>query len=274
MGKVLFFDIDGTLVGYDGRIPQSARDALEAASRKGHQIVICSGRAEFQVHEEFKLIADGLVCCTGATSIKNGKVLFEHFMTRDEMVRIIEVLRPTGAKIAGMTDTSMVLDQECYDCMVRRFSDNDMTPEQRKKSVDQIMRGSIITDHMEEHTDIKKMLYYEADQDVDIIAETLKSVCDVVPASFGNGPRDCGEISSLGINKSYGMQKYMEYQGLSREDAIAFGDGPNDIDMIEYAGVGVAMGNSIQELKDIADFVTRDVDRDGVAFAMKELGLI
>lgn len=274
MGKVLFFDIDGTLVGFDGKIPESARAALAAASAAGHQIVICSGRAQFQVHEEFKAIADGLVCCTGATSIKGGRVLSEHFMTHDEMVRIIEVLKETGAKYAGMTDTAMVLDQACYDSMAERFSKRAMSQEAKEQAIEQILGGSIITDHMEDHTDIKKMLYYEADRDVDLVTLALKEVCDVVPASFDDGPRDCGEISSLGINKSYGMMKYMESQGLSREDAIAFGDGPNDMDMIEYAGVGVAMGNAIQELKDIADFVTKDVDKDGVAFAMKELGLI
>ena len=57
-------------------------------------------------------------------------------------------------------------------------------------------------------------------------------------------------------------------------DTIAFGDGPNDLDMIAYAGVGVAMGNAREGLKKIADFVTKPVNEDGISYAMQKLGLI
>lgn len=70
------------------------------------------------------------------------------------------------------------------------------------------------------------------------------------------------------------MEKYLSYVGATREDAIAFGDGPNDMDMIEYAKIGVCMGNGREELKRIADFVTKDIDEDGIEYAMLRLGLI
>ena len=70
------------------------------------------------------------------------------------------------------------------------------------------------------------------------------------------------------------MQKYIAYAGISQKDTVAFGDGPNDFDMIEYAGIGVAMGNAVEALKRRADFVTKGIDEDGVAYAMEELGLI
>ncbi len=57
-------------------------------------------------------------------------------------------------------------------------------------------------------------------------------------------------------------------------DTYAFGDGLNDLQMIEYVGTGVAMGNAVPELKEIADFVTKPVDEDGIAYAVKELGLL
>ena len=80
--------------------------------------------------------------------------------------------------------------------------------------------------------------------------------------------------SGKGINKSYGMEKYLEYVGLTRKDAIAFGDGPNDLDMLSFAETGVAMGNGLEEVKKLADFVTKDINENGIAYALKELGLV
>ena len=66
----------------------------------------------------------------------------------------------------------------------------------------------------------------------------------------------------------------IEHLGVSREDTIAFGDGPNDFEMIEFAGIGVAMGNASEDLKEKADMVTTAIDKDGIFNGMKELGLI
>ena len=66
----------------------------------------------------------------------------------------------------------------------------------------------------------------------------------------------------------------MEYFGLTREDTVAFGDGPNDMEMLQYAKIGVAMGNAVLELKQHAYMVTDDIGYAGVAHAMLKLGLI
>ena len=106
------------------------------------------------------------------------------------------------------------------------------------------------------------------------IRERLSGICDVTESSFETAKDDSGEITCSGINKALGMQKYIVHAGIARQDTIAFGDGPNDFDMLEYAAVGVAMGNAVQALRDIADYVTKKIDEDGVAYAMRELGLI
>ena len=102
----------------------------------------------------------------------------------------------------------------------------------------------------------------------------LGDIFTIEAASFRKDRGDCGEICCKGINKSYGMEKYLEYVGLTRKDAIAFGDGPNDLDMLSFAGIGVAMGNARDTVKANADFITRDVEQDGIAYALKELGIL
>ena len=70
------------------------------------------------------------------------------------------------------------------------------------------------------------------------------------------------------------MRRYLEYSGISREDTLAIGDGPNDLEMLQYAATGVAMGNAADSLKAAADLVTGCVDEDGLYQAFEQLGLI
>ena len=77
---------------------------------------------------------------------------------------------------------------------------------------------------------------------------------------------DCG--------KAFGIQKILEHYGYCRNECIAFGDGGNDIDMLQYAGIGVAMGNSKESVKAAADYITEDCDSDGVVSALLHFRLI
>ena len=69
-------------------------------------------------------------------------------------------------------------------------------------------------------------------------------------------------------------QRYLEYVGIPREDSIAIGDGPNDLQMMDYAGIGIAMGNAREEVKKRADMVTSHIDEDGLYHALDRLGLL
>ena len=70
------------------------------------------------------------------------------------------------------------------------------------------------------------------------------------------------------------MEKLLTYLGKTREDAIAFGDGPNDLEMLSYAGIGVAMGNADDSVKEKADMVTARIDEDGIFLALRKLKII
>lgn len=270
MGKVLFFDIDGTLVNSHGVVPASAKNALEQARHAGHQLVICSGRSGHQIPQWIYHDFDGLINCTGARVICNGKVIDEHFVLAGDVKRAREVLENAHGVLIGQTEECTVLSKESYDY----FYDFLVRIGRPKERIENMLGNAIITPAMEECTRIKKFFYRRSDKTVEELAEELGDIFTIEAASFEKDSRDCGEIICKGINKSYGMKKYLEYRGVSREDAIAFGDGPNDLDMLSYAGIGVAMGNGLDEVKEKADFVTKDIDEDGIAYAMRELGLI
>ena len=82
------------------------------------------------------------------------------------------------------------------------------------------------------------------------------------------------DIVPAGGSKQAGMKKILEYYGIRNEECMAFGDGGNDIPMLQYAGIGVAMGNARPEVQQVANFVTRSVDDDGILFALKHFGIL
>ena len=80
-------------------------------------------------------------------------------------------------------------------------------------------------------------------------------------------------ISNIG-GKAKGIEKLLQYYGIKKEETMAFGDGENDIDMLDYCHIGIAMGNAHEDLKKVADYITEDIDDNGVELALKHFGLI
>lgn len=270
MQKALFFDIDGTLVNFQGHMPDSARKALQEAQQNGHKIVLCSGRSRMQIYPFLlEMGFDGIVAATGAYAECAGRVIYRHFMSKEEVCAITALLDEAGACYSAQAGDFMITSASHRDRQIARFrtlGDSEM--------IDQIWSRVRITENMNQEPGIEKFVYYESKMPVSEIRERLSEICDVTESSFESEVSDSGEITSRGINKAHGMQKYLECAGIARENTIAFGDGPNDFDMLEYAAVGVAMGNASAALKEQADMVTAGIDDDGLAVAMKKTGLI
>lgn len=270
MGKALFFDVDGTMVNFQGKMPESAATALRRVQENGHQIVVCSGRSRMQIYPWLlELGFNGIIAATGSYVECGGNVVYRHFMTGSEIRQITDVLDEADACYSAQAENRMLTSAQHKERQIARFrklGDAEM--------IDQIWQRVQLTDNMEQYEDIEKFVYYESKISVQMIRERLLDICDVTESSFEAAKGDSGEITCKGINKAYGMDQYIAYAGIAREDTVAFGDGPNDFDMLEYAAVGVAMGNAVEGLKSRADFVTKDIDEDGIAYALKELGLI
>lgn len=268
--KILFFDIDGTLINFDGIMPASAKTALEQARHAGHEIVICSGRSGHQLSQWMYDDFDGIINCTGARVMYNKKIIYEHFVPQKEIKRARETLESANGVLVGQTEECTVLSQESYEFLLDFLTRSGRSRER----IHTMLGNAAITPKMEEYSTIKKFFYHRSNKSVEELNAELGDVFLVEASSFLKEKQDCGEITCKGINKSYGMQKYIEYRGFSREDTIAFGDGPNDLDMLSFAKIGIAMGNAGEKVKSMADFVTKDVNEHGIAFALKKFGII
>ena len=110
--KVLFFDIDGTLIDYTGKMPASAKEALRQARRAGHRLVICSGRSGHQLADWMFTDFDGIINCTGARVICQQNVIYEHFVPREDVRRAREVLEAANGVLVAQTEECTILSQE------------------------------------------------------------------------------------------------------------------------------------------------------------------
>lgn len=267
--KAVFLDIDGTLVDFDGRMPESAKKALELARKNGHKMFICTGRP-FGMIDPCLLESgfDGVVASAGAYVRTGGQVVSHQILEPDCVRQAMAVIKEHGALFMLHDRDHCYLSPGFYAFM-----------ENRDGKTGKRMPGEVIfQEGMELPEELESLDYFGADIPVEevqaIFEEQMPGYFTVTGASFGKDHTYCGEVTRRGTTKGTGMEKMLAHFGMSREDSIGVGDGMNDLDMLRYAKVAVAMGNGVQPLKELADYVTDPIDQDGLWNGFHKLGLI
>lgn len=270
--KVLFFDIDGTLLDRDERVPKSTEEALDLAKEHGHKRILCTGRSKCAVKQLMKKYDfDGCVCSAGAYVEYQEQVVNGETIETAAFHQLVDFLE-------GSESFYGLQCKEYAACPVEMKKDYEKTfgaaEEDKEEKPDDIGKTFIFVDDIRAVKGAEKAFYFGANVGVEEAGRILGEAFDVRPASYNMPDANHGEISINGVTKSYGMQKLLEFLGADRMDTIAFGDGYNDLEMLEFAEIGVAMGNAVEELKQVADYVTEPVDEDGIYRAMKFLHVI
>ncbi len=270
--KVLFFDIDGTLVNFDTTIPASTITALRLARENGHKLILCTGRSLGQLQGAIKELSfDGGVLAAGAYVRYQNQVIDATTIPGEKLRNIWSFIDeeklPYIVQCVDHTATERSVKAHLFDVMEHKY-------EVDEKQFSTVFANMEFVESKDDFSHVEKVLYYDTSYTVEEIREKLGSQFDVVPMSFMKDGTSSGEITQAGINKAYGMEKLLTYLGKTREDAIAFGDGPNDLEMLSYAGIGVAMGNADDSVKEKADMVTARIDEDGIFLALRKLKII
>lgn len=258
MIKAIFFDIDGTLVSFKThKIPASAELAIARLREKGIKVFIATGRHWRVINNLGGLEFDGYVTLNGSCCyVGKDKVIYRKTIPSADIECLLELEK----------------GPEHFPCIFVREKDmfinyvNDRTsevfellnfPQPPVRDIQEALKEEIF----------QLIAFFETAQEGRIMEKLPECEAtrwnplftDIVPA---------------GGSKRIGMQKILNYFGIGREECMAFGDGGNDIPMLEFAGIGVAMGNATEEIRQRADFVTRSVDEDGVEYALKYFGVI
>lgn len=275
--KIIFLDADGTLLHHEGFIPKSALQACQLAQKNGHKIVLCTGRQKVEVYGDMlKLDYDGMITGSGAHVEVNHHLLEERTFSKEQLQILLEYMHKNDIDAIFETTRGLVGDQKTYDHLERMIQKQckHLSPELfAKHGLVQVQHNLKVTDSILEYP-VNKISFLESDISYQEIYDALHRQFDLVPATFAPFGKESGEISEKTITKATGMKSILNYFDRSAEDAIAIGDGFNDLCMFEVAKTSVAMGNAPIEVQKKADRITTSLDNNGIYNAFIVLGLI
>lgn len=269
--KAVFLDVDGTIVFRDGTMPGSTKYALERAAANGHEMVLCTGRSPSQVKEILKLANfRGCIASAGANVKYKGKLIWAGNMDNEYVSRLVNYFCLEEMAYFLQAESGIYTEQWCMDIIIDSFQKLGRS----RAEAEAIFGTATLLEDTKSVPKVEKCCYFNCKKPAEVVQEELGDYYQIVDSSY-RLTRFCdGEICRAGVNKATGMQRYLEYTGIPHEDSIAFGDGPNDFEMVEYAATGVCMGNGVDGLKLIADKVCRRIEEDGLYEAFREMKLI
>ena len=232
-------DIDGTLM-YKRQISETVIEAIRKARACGHMFFICSGRSKGhlpQILREAEYI-DGFIMSCGMYCEVHGEVIFRELIAKDDLHVAAKYFCENEKACRFDGETKMIAyNYKRDDCLcIDNIDDLDA-----ELQVEPISKMTIPGEYHAEYG-----AFFGDKYDV----YDMGGWTDVVPK---------------GITKATGMQRVLDHVNISRADSIGIGDGSNDLPMIKYAGLGVAMGNAPDNVKAEADEVTETCENDGVA---------
>ena len=259
--KALFFDIDGTLLSEKtGLVPDSAKEAIKEARKKGHLVFINTGRVYPHTRDiRSEIETDGCLCGCGTYVIAEGRVLYCYQIPHERGLQIKKDIDECGL------DGALEGVEGCY---LHRTVSRFPQVEELKAA----LRRSGTTgmyDWEDDCYDFSK--FYLASDEKSRPRELFGRLKDIEAIDRGDGYYEC---VPRGHSRATAMDLVLKHYGISKDDAYVFGDSSNDLSMFKYATNCVLMGQHSDVLLPYATFETKDVEDDGIAYAMKELGII
>ncbi len=275
MRKLVFFDIDGTLVTKNNHIPKSTLQAITALKQTNAVPVLATGRAPVLIKEiAQELQINSYIAMNGQYIVHQGQVLYANPIDKHLVDAVVEIATARQDGLLLSTDDELVANSVIS--LVNRSSLYTflkdfvgLIPDQIQASLLNRLMKRVPKKEDYENKEIY-MININGDQTDEAAYERLFGQY----LTFTRANEISMDIISKGISKATGVQQMMDQLGVSHKNTYAFGDGLNDLEMIESVGTGVAMANGFEELKTVADLVTDSVFNDGISKGLEMLELI
>lgn len=276
MKKIIFIDVDGTLVDYSGNLPDSAVEAIRKTRKKGNMVYLCTGRSKAEIYQKIWDIGfDGLIGGNGTYIEYEGKMIYHQVISKAECTKIIDWLLAKDLPFYLESNNGLFASKDFdirADKAIKAYSAyKGKDPSKvtvRKAFPHMIYDGEIYRD------DVNKISFVL--NTYDDYLQAKKTFNDLEVNTWGGKEQKAlfGDIGVKGMTKEKALLKVLEYHHLTREDAIAIGDATIDIGMLKECAIGIAMNSGSDDVKKIADYVCKDVDDDGLYDALEHYNLI
>ena len=259
MIKAVFFDVDGTLVSHAaGKVPDSAKRAVEALRAKGIKVFVATGRHRSELDETGFLkdmTFDGYIGLNGQYCWDDHGMLYTLSIDKEDVETVLTVLEKEPFSCAFVVDEGLFVN----------YSDDNTYRAQ----------GDVLTD-VPPKGDLNELAKQPVYQIVAFTKEKLEEKLGrMLTHCMPNRWNPCGvDFLPMTGGKPNGIMQVIERLGITPEECMAFGDGLNDVTMMRAVGISVAMGNALDAVKAEAAYITDSVDDDGVVKALVRFGLI
>ncbi len=263
MYKLIALDMDGTLLNSEKKVSDKTKEALKYATDKGVKVVIATGRPIDGVErylEELDLVSENdYVLSFNGALVRNAKT--KEAITRDvikgsDYKYLYEISKDLGVNIHAFS---------LYGCHTPKMSKYSEV----EAELNEINIGIKPVEEVDSEEDIVKVMMVDEPEILDKAVRNLPKEVYNKYTVVRSTPYFL-EFLSKSCNKGEGLRKLAEYLNIKQDEIIACGDAENDHHMIEYAGLGVAMGNGTEETKKIANFITKTNNEDGIAHVIYE----
>jgi len=254
--KAVILDVDSTLTaGINKPVVDSAIEACNLLQRKGIKVVIASGRPHYGIPAiEGKIFPDYYIACNG-------------YIFADKDLRVLDAKYLAGNLFARINDFC----QKQHIGIFWKFVDGCYVYVYTEK-MDQIL-NSLKMNSVDKHPDENALPVAGAlvgtREQMEMVRKEFEEEMDVIDGSY-----ILFDLDQKGISKKTGMEMLEKLTGIKARQCVAFGDSDNDLTMVEYAGLGIAMGNGYDTVKKIADYVTDTAENDGIIKALRKFNII
>ena len=274
MKKIVFLDIDGTLVTPHHPMSLLVKEGIQKARKNGHLIFLCTGRNRAGIESIMSDDFDGCICSAGGYLEINGEVIETTYLTKEE-VKYARKAFDQNHILYNLESTYMTFaSEELRHYFAHALLGDEGTNSEFERLKEQQKNEYHMVDISEyQNQGIHKLCFIAFDKEDIQKAQTLLPNYHFIVHELFSEHSINGEIIKKGIDKGQAIEKVVKFLNMKMGDTIAFGDSMNDYEMLQVCHQGVAMENACQELKEKANIICESVENDGVYYEMERLGL-
>ncbi|MBC1489123.1 Cof-type HAD-IIB family hydrolase [Listeria immobilis] len=278
--KIVFVDVDGTLVNDDGLVPESAREAIIKARNKGHQVYLCTGRSKPELYESILSIGfDGIIGAGGGYVEVDNQIIYHKKVANEDVVHMVDFFNKKELDFYlesnGGLFASKNLEAHLNKLVYGDLENDPKAREKQKNNPHPFIESLTFGESNLYRTDVNKACFLENKAvPFEKIKNEFSGKFEVMHCTVPIFGDDSGELMVPNIHKATAIELLLEHIGGNKEDTIGIGDGMNDAEMLVFCEVGIAMGNAKDDLKLLADEVTNSVNEDGLFASFQKHGLI
>lgn len=279
MSKIIFLDVDGTIVDYDNHIPNSAKQAIRKARENGHLVYVCTGRSKAEMPDDIWNIGfDGMIGGNGSYVEHKGQILQHQLIPYETAKRAVDWLESRGLEFYLESNNGLFASRNFREAarptlrayaLGKGASEEQVLHMEAEDALHGLVYGGEL--YRDDLNKISFILHSYQDH-----LDSKEAFPELKAGTWGGRGEEAlfGDLGVKDIHKAYAVDVILQHLGANREDTIAFGDAKVDIPMLEACQIGVAMGNGGPEILAMADLITDDVREDGLYKAFEKLGLL